>query len=114
MINKHTFPIDTNSPYAVKRMAEFLQGGGKLVLFAEGRLTRTGSLMKLFDGTGFLLFKTHAKIITCYLRGVNRVPLSPHPNLKQVFPQVAAHFSDLTTPPLPHAVSTSIARTTLQ
>src|ERR1035438_6121796 len=53
MINHYTLPIDTNSPYAVKHMAEFLKGGGRLVLFAEGRLSRTGTLMKLFDGTGF-------------------------------------------------------------
>ncbi|HEU0010915.1 MAG TPA: lysophospholipid acyltransferase family protein, partial [Verrucomicrobiae bacterium] len=39
MINRRTFPIDTNSPYAVKRMAEFLAGNGRLVLFAEGRLS---------------------------------------------------------------------------
>src|SRR6185503_2298778 len=35
MINRRTFPIDTDSPYAVKRMAEFLAGNGRLVLFAE-------------------------------------------------------------------------------
>lgn len=113
MINKRTFPIDTTSPYAVKRMAEYLQGGGRLVLFAEGRLTRTGSLMKLFDGTGFLLFKTHAKVVTCYLRGITRMSLSPNPNTKQWFPQVTAHFSDLLTPPIPHDVSTTVARAKL-
>ena len=47
-INRRTFLIDNASPYALKRMAEHLQGGGRLVLFAEGRLSRTGSLMKLF------------------------------------------------------------------
>src|SRR3954463_3071963 len=31
MVNRFTFPIDTASPYAVKRMAEFLQAGGRLV-----------------------------------------------------------------------------------
>src|SRR5262245_45752200 len=36
MINKRTFPIDTTSPYAVKRMAEHLERKGRLVLFAEG------------------------------------------------------------------------------
>ena len=72
MINRRTFPIDTLSPYAVKRMAEHLQGKGRLVLFAEGRLSRTGCLMKLFDGTGFLLHKTQAKVITCHLRGAHR------------------------------------------
>ena len=39
------------------------------MLFPEGRLSCTGSLMKLFDGTGFLIFKTRAKVITAYIRG---------------------------------------------
>src|SRR5439155_18679824 len=44
MINGRTFPVDINSPYAIKHMAEYLQKGGRLVLFPEGRLTCTGSL----------------------------------------------------------------------
>ena len=99
MINRFTFPVDTDSPYAVKRMAEYLRNGGKLVLFPEGRLSRTGSLMRLFDGTGFLLFKTKAKVVTCYLRGANRLPFSPNPNRKRLFPRVSAHFSEVLTPP---------------
>ena len=63
MVNRRTFPVDMNSPYAVKRMAEYLQAGGRLVLFPEGRLSRSGSLMRLFDGTGFLILKTRAKVI---------------------------------------------------
>lgn len=110
MINRRTFPIEVTSPYAVKRMAEFLEKGGRLVLFPEGRLSHTGSLMKLFDGTGFLIFKTRAKVITAYLRGANRVPFSPHPGWKRLFTPVSAHFSDLIDPPHPGNVSTTEAR----
>lgn len=117
MLNRRTFPIDTNSPYAVKHMAEHLQSNGRLVLFAEGRLSRTGTLMKLFDGTGFLLHKTGARVITCYLRGAKRLPLSPNPGLKQWFPKVTAHFSEAVTPPkLEHGMdhsSTAQTRTHL-
>src|SRR6202034_3408818 len=31
MINRYTFPVEVDSPFAVKRIAEYLQGGGKLV-----------------------------------------------------------------------------------
>jgi len=110
MINRFTFPVDTDSPYAVKRMAEYLQAGGKLVLFPEGRLSRTGSLMKLYDGTGFLLFKTNAKVVICYLRGAQHLPFSPNPNRKKLFPRVTAHFSDLLTPPQLKDMSTARAR----
>ncbi|MBN2508447.1 MAG: AMP-binding protein [Verrucomicrobia bacterium] len=90
--NRRTFPVDTLSPYAVRRMAEYLQRGGRLVLFAEGRLSRTGTLMKLFDGTGFLLHKTRARVITAYLRGAQRLPLSPNRGRKRWFPRVTVHF----------------------
>jgi len=113
MINKRTFPIDTDSPYAVKRMAEHLNTNGRLVLFAEGRLSRTGTLMKMFEGTGFLLHKTKAKVITCYLRGAQRLPLSPNPGLKQWFPTVRAHFSEVLTPPKSEFASTVKARAQL-
>jgi acyl-[acyl-carrier-protein]-phospholipid O-acyltransferase/long-chain-fatty-acid--[acyl-carrier-protein] ligase len=113
MVNRYTLPVDPGSPYAVKRMAEFLKGGGRLVLFAEGRLSRTGNLMKLFDGTGFLIFKTRAKVITAYLRGAARVPYSPNPNLKKCFPKVTTHFSAALTPPELGEISTGRARTRL-
>lgn len=99
MINKRTFPIDPASPYAVKHMAEHLQAGGRLVLFAEGRISMTGSLMKLYEGTGFLLHKTNAKVITCHLRNVHRIPWVRHEGWTQWFPRISLHFSAVTTPP---------------
>ncbi len=110
MVNRYTFPVDMDSPYAVKHMAEFLQAGGRLVLFPEGRLSRTGSLMKLFDGTGFLIFKTKAKVITGYLRGAQRLPYSPNPNRKKLFPRVSLHFSDVLVAPTYESISTTHAR----
>ncbi len=113
MVNRYTLPVDTNSPYAVKRMAEFLKGGGRLMLFAEGRLSRTGALMKLFDGTGFLIFKTKATVITAYLRGAERLPFSPNPGWKKCFPNVTAHFSAPLTAPELGEISTVRARALL-
>lgn len=113
MINDRSFPVDTSSPYAAKRMAEYLQKNGRLVLFAEGRLSRTGCLMKLFDGTGFLLHKTNAKVITCFLRGAHRLPFSPNKDRKRCFPVVTAHFSDVLTPPHLVHLSTTQSRTLL-
>jgi acyl-[acyl-carrier-protein]-phospholipid O-acyltransferase/long-chain-fatty-acid--[acyl-carrier-protein] ligase len=94
-----TFPIDPGSAYAVRTMAEYLERGGRLVLFAEGRISTTGALMKLFDGTGFLIRRTNAKVITCYLRGANRVPWVRHTGWRAWFPRVSAHFSAVLTPP---------------
>ncbi len=93
MLNRRTFPVNTTSPYAVREMAEYLERGGRLVLFAEGRLSTTGGLMKFFDGTGFLIRKTNATVVTCYLRGANRLHWVRHTGWTKFFPRVTAHFS---------------------
>jgi acyl-[acyl-carrier-protein]-phospholipid O-acyltransferase/long-chain-fatty-acid--[acyl-carrier-protein] ligase len=110
MKNRHTFPIDTASPYAVKKMAEYLQTGGRLVLFAEGQITYTGSLMKLFDGTGFLIHKTNPRVITCYLRGANRLRFSRQPGWRRWLPEVTAHFSEAIQAPALTDISATVAR----
>lgn len=97
--NPRLILIDNESPYAAKHMAEHLEAGGKLVLFAEGRMSRTGTLQRLFEGTGFLLHKTQAKVIFCHLRGAQRVHKSPHPGWTQWFPKVTTHFSEPIAPP---------------
>ena len=98
MRSRRTFPVDISSPYAVKHIAEHLKSKGRLVLFAEGRISNTGSLMKLFEGTGFLLLKTDAKLITCYLRGARRLRWTRHRGWKQWFPEVTVHFSEQSPP----------------
>lgn len=113
MINRRTFPVDVSSPYAVKHIAEYLRTGGRLVLFSEGQITHTGSLMKLYDGTGFLLHKTEAKVITCYLRGANRLRWSRQPGWRQWWPKVSLHFSNVLRAPALGHVSMSEARSHL-
>jgi acyl-[acyl-carrier-protein]-phospholipid O-acyltransferase/long-chain-fatty-acid--[acyl-carrier-protein] ligase len=110
MINARTFPVDNASPYAVRDMAEHLKAGGRLVLFAEGRLTVSGSLMKIYDGTGFLIRQTNAKVITCYLRGANRVHFVRHQGWTRWFPRVSAHFSEALSAPAFDHVSNAVAR----
>ena len=110
MRNRHTFPVDPTSPYAVREMADFLNAGGRLVLFAEGRISTTGSLMKLFDGTGFLIRQSQARVITCYLRGANRLRWTRHSGWKKWWPRVSAHCSEALTAPAFAHLSHSLAR----
>ncbi len=113
MNNRRTFPVDINSPYAVKHMAEHLQKGGRLVMFPEGRISATGFLMKLFDGTGFLLHRTNAKVVTGYIRGAHRLPFSGNPFHKRWFPRLTVHFSALLVPPPADSSNVSGARARL-
>ncbi len=110
MINSRTFPVDNTSPYALRDMSDHLEKGGRLVLFAEGRITLSGSLMKVYDGTGFLIRKTGAKVITCYLRGASRGRFVRHTGWRKWFPRVSAHFSPALAAPVFADVSHTVAR----
>jgi acyl-[acyl-carrier-protein]-phospholipid O-acyltransferase/long-chain-fatty-acid--[acyl-carrier-protein] ligase len=65
-----TFPIDARSPYTVKRMIEAVRDHDrKLMIFPEGRLTRTGALMKVYEGAGLVADKARARILPISIDG---------------------------------------------
>lgn len=91
MCNSRTIPIDPGSPYAVKHLAEILSKKGRLVIFAEGRLSETGELMKTMPGVSFLVQKTGAKVLIGYLRGVRYLKWVRHHGYTRFFPRVTFH-----------------------
>ncbi|WP_415908861.1 AMP-binding protein [Oleiharenicola sp. Vm1] len=110
MINSRTFPVDNTSSFAVRGMAEHLERGGKLVLFPEGRISSTTALMRIYDGTAFLVHRTGAKVVTCYLRNAVRVKWVRHKGWTQWFPRVSVHFSAPLTAPDTSALAHNVAR----
>lgn len=105
MVNRRTFPIDTASPYAVKQMAEFLKNGGRLVLFAEGRMSSTGCLMKIFEGAEFLIERTRPNVIFAHLKGVERQTWSTLPGHRVFAPKCHLVFKKVPLPEAPESSS---------
>ena len=54
------FTVDMFSPYAAKHMIKALQAGKQCMIFPEGRITTTGSLMKVYEGTAVVADRTDA------------------------------------------------------
>lgn len=67
MVN--AFPIDPTNPMATKRLINVLKQNQKCVIFPEGRITRTGSLMKVHEGPGLIADKADAQILPIRING---------------------------------------------
>jgi len=63
------FIMDPTNPLSVKSMIKFLKQDRKAVIFPEGRITKTGSLMKIYEGPGLIADKSNAMILPIAIDG---------------------------------------------
>jgi acyl-[acyl-carrier-protein]-phospholipid O-acyltransferase/long-chain-fatty-acid--[acyl-carrier-protein] ligase len=61
--------IDPINPLYVKSLIRTLEGDEAIVIFPEGRITVTGSLMKVYEGPGLVADKAGASILPVYIDG---------------------------------------------
>jgi len=69
-------PIDPTKPMATRTLINAVKGGDPLIIFPEGRLTVTGSLMKVYDGAGLIADKTDAFVVPVRLEGLDATPFT--------------------------------------
>lgn len=90
-----TFEVDPSNPYAFKSMVRTVRDDRrKLVIFPEGRITRTGALMKIYEGAGMLAERTGAPVVPVWLDGpqYSRLAYTKGVLRRRWFPRVTVTF----------------------
>ncbi len=84
-------PLNPANPMATRTLIKAVEDGNPLVIFPEGRITVTGGLMKVYDGTAMVADKTGAPILPVRIEGLEKSFFSrlrePHVR-KKLFPKV--------------------------
>ena len=61
--------IDPGNPLSIRTLVEAVKKGNRVVIFPEGRITVTGTLMKVYEGPGAIAQMANAKVLPVRIDG---------------------------------------------
>ncbi len=64
-----TMALDPLRPFSMRAIINAVRAGETLVIFPEGRITVTGSLMKIYDGAAMIADRSDAMVVPVHIDG---------------------------------------------
>ena len=85
-----TYNIDNINAFGIKPLINSVKNGKKIAIFPEGRLSSTGSLMKIYEGPGMIADKADAMILPIMIKGAQYTHFSRLKNLprRRIFTKI--------------------------
>ncbi|QBQ54599.1 AMP-binding protein [Nitrosococcus wardiae] len=97
-----TFPLDLMDPSAPQVLLRRLNEHRQVVLFPEGRISATGSIMKIYQAPGWAAYKSGARVLPVRIEGAEDTPFSCMRGRRRWFPPITITLlppQDFTLPP---------------
>ena len=87
----HAMPVDPTNPLSIRTMIRAVEGGSSCIIFPEGRITTTGSLMKVYEGPAVIAERTRAALVMVRIEGAEFTPFSRLANKvrRRLFPSIS-------------------------
>ncbi|MGE5367690.1 MAG: acyl-[ACP]--phospholipid O-acyltransferase [Betaproteobacteria bacterium] len=86
-----TMALDPLKPFSLRAIINAVRAGDMLVIFPEGRITVTGSLMKVYDGAAMIADKSDAMVVPVRIEGPETTIFSRLKNSqvrRRMFPKI--------------------------
>jgi acyl-[acyl-carrier-protein]-phospholipid O-acyltransferase/long-chain-fatty-acid--[acyl-carrier-protein] ligase len=104
--------VDPTNPLAMKQILRLIESGEPVAIFPEGRITVTGSLMKVYDGSAFLATRTGATVVPVRIEGASQTYFSRLAGVypRSLLPRLSLHVLAPRTMAMPEGETAKIRR----